>query len=173
MSRVCTVCQHPNYHNIDVWIIEGVSANEIARRTGLGKHAVRRHRQAGLHLRSPAPLTEEQEATVRQRVDNVVRTRSNRMKERLQDEMQRQAYEEEMKPPLPPEPPRADPPQISRPTDGLYVDDEGRLVVPPGALLMEEDLARIRRQKREWRRGQAEARRQARRQPIDPPSYGL
>jgi hypothetical protein len=123
MPRVCTVCQHPNYHQIDVWIIEGVSANEIARRTGLGKHAVRRHRQAGLHLRSPTPLTEDQEATVKRRVDNIVRDRSYRAVQKRAAEAV-PAYEP---PPEPPPPPPAKPEPVNPPNKLFTMEEAMRL----------------------------------------------
>jgi hypothetical protein len=134
MGRVCTVCQHPRIHDIDIWIVQGVSSGEISRRVGgLGRSSIRRHRMAGMHFRSLAPLTEEQEATVRTRVNVVVRTRSNQLLQKLQDE----AAEKMKSQAPPPEPPS--PPPRSRTNHA----DEPKSVNPPGKVLTEAEALKI------------------------------
>jgi hypothetical protein len=152
MPRVCTVCQHPRIHDIDVWIVQGVSASEITRRTGLGNDSIRRHRQAGMHLTGPKErLAAEQEATVRRRVNAVVRARSNRV---LQKQAAGPPPPKPDPPPPPPPPPPAKPVPVNR----------------PGKLFTWEEVQELRRQAAQRMRDMAWARRQGRRQPDDPPS---
>lgn len=44
MSRVCSVCQHPDLRQINGLLIEGVSYRDVARQFGVSKDAVARHR---------------------------------------------------------------------------------------------------------------------------------
>jgi len=137
MGRVCTVCQHEDLNKIDVWIVSGVSSLEIARRTGLSGSAVRRHRMSGLHLRSwKVQELKDEEATIRRRVNAVVRVRSNRALQKLQQEPEPAAWT-----PPPPlglvegeqrEPERAPPPPA-----------KPEPVNPPNKLFTEAEAMRI------------------------------
>ena len=44
MARPCTVCGHPNRNRIEEALLNGTSIRDIARRYGLGRNAVDRHR---------------------------------------------------------------------------------------------------------------------------------
>ncbi len=59
MARTCTVCAHPAHHRLNKLVVEGQeSLRSIARRHGLSKDALIRHRDA--HL--PKALVKAQEA---------------------------------------------------------------------------------------------------------------
>jgi hypothetical protein len=156
MPRVCTVCSHPNYHQIDLWIVSGVSSGEIARRTGLGKSSIRRHRLAGMHLSSPSVRLEQaQEAGRLQREKDIERNRRNRALQK-----QQQATE----PPTPAPAPPPLPPPAPKPEP----------VNPPNKTFTWEEIQELERMRRQRVREAAWARRyRGLRLPTDPPAgYG-
>jgi DNA-binding transcriptional ArsR family regulator len=131
MAR-CSVCQHPQREQIDKMILRGLSGGEIAKRTGLHRSSVRRHRLAGLHLSS---LTEQLhkglEITARRREGAGRRYRKRKRAEEIQETVH------EFVPP----PPEPEPPPASR-----------EPVNPPNKLFSEADVAELLRQRRQWRR---------------------
>ena len=44
MSKRCSVCNHPQRHEIDVALVEGASNRHVMARFGVGRMAVQRHR---------------------------------------------------------------------------------------------------------------------------------
>ena len=66
MSRVCTICSHPQLHAINKALVSGTSFRDIAGQFGVSKSAVERHQAE--HL--PKVLTKAAEAEeVRQALD--------------------------------------------------------------------------------------------------------
>jgi transposase-like protein len=68
MSRRCTVCDHPERHGIDAALVGGAPYRSVAKRFGLSKSAVYRHKTE--HL--PAHLLKAREAEVVARADNLL-----------------------------------------------------------------------------------------------------
>jgi transposase-like protein len=68
MPRPCTVCAHSDLDAIDAALVAGGSLRDIARRFGLSKDAVARHRDE--HL--PAALTEARDAEDAARADDLL-----------------------------------------------------------------------------------------------------
>jgi len=151
MGRVCTVCQHPNITQIDAMILRGKSSLEIARQTGLSGSAVRRHRMNGLHMKSLMDDLEKAKARgdvrrerSRDRYHNGVAIRKWHEQ---QDELQRQAYEDQMKPyrPMAAElPPLAS--SLSPPIERQPVNPPNREFTPEEAMrIVSRARARYRR----------------------------
>ena len=60
MPRVCTVCAHEEREAIDHALVAGVSLRDVARRHGVTKDALHRHKQAHLSAAVVAIRTEQE-----------------------------------------------------------------------------------------------------------------
>jgi hypothetical protein len=56
MPRTCTICRHPERHDIEANLKAGIPYRDIARRHNISKHALSRHRLNHLSLHTATAL---------------------------------------------------------------------------------------------------------------------